>query len=129
MKQLVILSGKGGTGKTSLAAAFAHLARDGPVSLRAVLADADVDAANLELVLQPHMLEQHEFMGGSKAIMDSAKCEGCGVCAQVCRFDAVISSSGLGRGYRRETPVEWPAMAAPPACISAPRKRSTWSRS
>jgi len=91
MKQLVILSGKGGTGKTSLAAAFAHLACDGPMPLRAVLADADVDAANLELVLQPCSLEQHEFMGGSKAIIDPAKCEGCDICTQVCRFDAVIS--------------------------------------
>ena len=53
MKQLVILSGKGGTGKTSVAAAFAHLAAEGEPPLRAVLADADVDAANLELVLQP----------------------------------------------------------------------------
>ena len=94
MKQLVILSGKGGTGKTSLAAAFAHLARDGPVPLRAVLADADVDAANLELVLQPHLLEQHEFMGGSKASLDSDKCEGCGVCEQVCRFDAIQARDG-----------------------------------
>jgi MinD superfamily P-loop ATPase len=94
MKQLVILSGKGGTGKTSLAAAFAHLACDGPMPSRAVLADADVDAANLELVLQPHLLEQHEFMGGSKASLDSTKCKGCGVCAQVCRFDAVQVREG-----------------------------------
>ncbi len=94
MKQLVILSGKGGTGKTSLAAAFAHLACDRPMPLRAVLADADVDAANLELVLQPHLLEQHEFMGGSKASLDTAKCKGCGVCAQVCRFDAIQARDG-----------------------------------
>ena len=89
MKQLVILSGKGGTGKTSVAAAFAHLAHEGPSPLRAVLADADVDAANLELVLQPRRLERHEFMGGSKATIDLARCEGCGVCAEICRFDAV----------------------------------------
>ena len=57
MKQLVILSGKGGTGKTSLAAAFAHLACHGSPLFRAILADADVDAANLELVLQPRKLE------------------------------------------------------------------------
>jgi MinD superfamily P-loop ATPase len=94
VKQLVILSGKGGTGKTSIAAAFAHLARDGPSPLRAVLADADVDAANLELVLSPHAIEAHEFMGGSKASLDSDKCEGCGVCAQVCRFDAVQVQGG-----------------------------------
>jgi MinD superfamily P-loop ATPase len=94
VKQLVILSGKGGTGKTSVTAAFAHLACEGPSSLCAVLADADVDAANLELVLKPHTLEQHEFMGGSKAILDTAKCKGCGVCAQVCRFDAVQVRDG-----------------------------------
>jgi MinD superfamily P-loop ATPase len=91
MKQVVILSGKGGTGKTSIAAAFAHLAalRESPSSRCAVLADADVDAANLELVLQPRLLERHDFMGGSKAMIDPDKCEGCGLCAQVCRFDAI----------------------------------------
>jgi MinD superfamily P-loop ATPase len=94
VKQLVILSGKGGTGKTSIAAAFAHLAQEGPSPLRAVLGDADVDAANLELVLQPRLLERHEFMGGSKAVIDPARCESCGVCAEVCRFDAVQQQDG-----------------------------------
>lgn len=92
MKQLVILSGKGGTGKTSIAASFAHLAHSG--SVRAVLADADVDAANLELVLSPHVLEQHEFMGGNVAWIDPEKCEGCGLCEQVCRFDAIALQEG-----------------------------------
>lgn len=90
MKQLVILSGKGGTGKTSVAAAFAHLAHEGPSPLRAVLADADVDAANLELVLHPHRLEAHKFVGGSVAVIDADLCESCGVCVEVCRFDAII---------------------------------------
>jgi MinD superfamily P-loop ATPase len=96
VKQLVILSGKGGTGKTSIAAAFAHLAalRESPSPLRAVLADADVDAANLELVLQPRLLEQHEFIGGAKAVISPDKCEGCGLCTQVCRFDAVEIRDG-----------------------------------
>jgi MinD superfamily P-loop ATPase len=89
MKQLVILSGKGGTGKTSLAAAFAHLAQDGPSPLNAVLADADVDAANLELVLRPQRLETHDFTGGSGAKIDPELCQGCGVCMEVCRFDAI----------------------------------------
>ncbi len=91
MKQLVILSGKGGAGKTSVAAAFAHLAAEGEPSLRslrAVLADADVDAANLELVLAPQVLETHEFIGGAVAEIDPAKCQGCGTCYDVCRFDA-----------------------------------------
>ena len=89
MKQLVILSGKGGTGKTSLAAAFAHLAHAGPFALKAVLADADVDAANLELVLRPKRLETHDFTGGPVALIDPQLCQGCGICEQVCRFDAV----------------------------------------
>ncbi len=78
MKQLVILSGKGGTGKTSVAAAFAHLAAEGEPPIRAVLADADVDAANLELVLAPQPLEKHEFIGGPVAVIDAALCQGCG---------------------------------------------------
>jgi MinD superfamily P-loop ATPase len=90
MKQLVILSGKGGTGKTSLAAAFAHLAYDGPAALKAVLADADVDAANLELVLHPTRIETHDFTGGAVAVIDPQRCQLCGTCEQVCRFDAVF---------------------------------------
>jgi MinD superfamily P-loop ATPase len=89
MKQLVILSGKGGTGKTSVAAALAHLAAAGDQPVRAVLADADVDAANLELVLDPSRLETHDFTGGGVAILDPAMCEGCGLCIEVCRFDAI----------------------------------------
>ncbi len=87
MKQLVILSGKGGTGKTSVAAALAHLASQ---EMAIVLADADVDAANLELVLAPTKLEEHVFMGGQVAIIDSERCALCGRCVEVCRFDAVV---------------------------------------
>ncbi|MGD8626529.1 MAG: ATP-binding protein [Anaerolineae bacterium] len=87
MKQLVILSGKGGTGKTSVAAALAHLASE---ELPLVLADADVDAANLELVLEPARLEEHVFMGGQVAIIDPDLCQLCGRCYEVCRFEAVI---------------------------------------
>jgi MinD superfamily P-loop ATPase len=98
MKQLVILSGKGGTGKTSVAAAFAHLAQESLFSLKAVLADADVDAANLELVLRPSKLEEHDFWGGSVALIDENLCQGCGSCEQICRFEAIIppcSKNGL----------------------------------
>ena len=87
MKQLVILSGKGGTGKTSVAAALAHLASE---EMPIVLADADVDAANLELVLEPTRLEEHVFMGGQVAIIDPDLCTLCGRCYEVCRFDAVV---------------------------------------
>jgi len=87
MKQLVILSGKGGTGKTTFAAALAHLtSQEMPV----VLADADVDAANLELVLDPKKQEEHEFRSGQVAVVDPEKCAACGICAEVCRFDAVV---------------------------------------
>jgi MinD superfamily P-loop ATPase len=87
MKQLVILSGKGGTGKTSVAAALAHLAsQDLPI----VLADADVDAANLELVLDPTRREEQVFMGGRVAVIDPGKCQLCGTCHDVCRFDAIL---------------------------------------
>lgn len=89
MKQLVILSGKGGTGKTSVSAAFAHLASISNPPLRAILADADVDAANLEFVLAPNILETHEFIGGQIAVIDKVICAGCGTCKSVCRFDAV----------------------------------------
>ena len=92
MKQLVILSGKGGTGKTSVAAAFAHLASNGST---AILADADVDAANLELLLAPEVLESHEFSGGKVAIIDEESCDGCGICKDVCRFDAVHEAGGI----------------------------------
>jgi MinD superfamily P-loop ATPase len=98
MDQLVILSGKGGTGKTSLAAAFAHLAHAGSFPLKAVLVDADVDAANLELVLRPRKLEEHDFMGGSVALIDEDQCQGCGLCHQICRFEAILppgSRNGL----------------------------------
>ena len=88
MKQLVILSGKGGTGKTTVAAALAHLASQ---ELPIVLADADVDAANLELVLDPVKREEHDFMSGQVAVIDAERCIACGICAEVCRFDAVTS--------------------------------------
>jgi MinD superfamily P-loop ATPase len=99
IKELVILSGKGGTGKTSVTAALAHLAGQAPApggrpgALRVVLADADVDASNLELVLDPKRLERHTFEGGQVAIIDPAACQACDICAQVCRFDAVTTYS------------------------------------
>jgi len=87
MKQLVILSGKGGTGKTTVAAALAHLASQ---EMDIVLADADVDASNLELVLEPTKIHQEDFAGGQVAIIDTDACIACGICAEVCRFDALI---------------------------------------
>jgi MinD superfamily P-loop ATPase len=94
MKQLVILSGKGGTGKTSVTAAFVHLSQAGSLPVPAVLVDADVDAANLELALGPETVESHDFLGGLTAIIDPHLCQGCGICEQVCRFEAVQLHDG-----------------------------------
>ncbi|WP_455382079.1 ATP-binding protein [Salinispira pacifica] len=94
MKQLVVLSGKGGTGKTSVTAALAHLASRAPLSGRIVLADTDVDAANLELVLEPEILDREEFRGDRVAAIDRNACTSCGRCVEVCRFDAIIESEG-----------------------------------
>ncbi len=88
-RQMVILSGKGGTGKTSITAALAHLARESKLSIPAVLVDADVDAANLGLVLQPDLAERNKFWGGSLAEIDPQMCQACGTCADVCRYEAV----------------------------------------
>ena len=94
MKQVVLLSGKGGTGKTSVAASLAHLAsQDASI----VLADADVDAANLELVLAPKEMEQHPFSGGKQATILPELCTACGRCVEVCRFDAVLNENGVYR--------------------------------
>lgn len=83
MKELVILSGKGGTGKTSLTACFASLAH------HAVLADCDVDAANLHLILAPEVERRETFRAGREARVKSEACRGCGWCAAACRFDAM----------------------------------------
>jgi MinD superfamily P-loop ATPase len=83
MQELVIISGKGGTGKTSVAASFAVLAGN------AVLADCDVDAADLHLVLSPKIERREEFRSGHRAVIRPADCNGCGECERLCRFDAV----------------------------------------
>jgi MinD superfamily P-loop ATPase len=89
VKQLVVLSGKGGTGKTSITAALAHLANENGNSRSIVLADADVDAANLELILSPRNSMVTDFWSGQVAEIDQELCAACGECQQVCRFDAV----------------------------------------
>jgi MinD superfamily P-loop ATPase len=83
IREIVIVSGKGGTGKTSLAASLAVLAD------RPVIADCDVDAADLHLVLTPRVRERHDFYGGHEAVVREADCSGCGLCFEYCRFDAV----------------------------------------
>jgi MinD superfamily P-loop ATPase len=83
MKELIIISGKGGTGKTSLMAALAYLAEN------KVLCDADVDAADLHLVTAPDILEKHDFQGGNKAVINKDKCTECGLCIDLCRWEAI----------------------------------------
>lgn len=86
MHELVVLSGKGGTGKTSLVGALAALAPE------AVLCDADVDAADLHLLLSPRILEQHDFYAGHQAVIDAERCLQCGECLTWCRFGAISES-------------------------------------
>lgn len=83
MKEITILSGKGGTGKTSITAALASLAID------AVFCDNDVDAADLHLILKPTIREEHTYAGGRTAIIDDSSCTNCGICSDLCRFDAI----------------------------------------
>jgi MinD superfamily P-loop ATPase len=98
MKEVVIISGKGGTGKTTLTACFAYLARD------KVLADCDVDAADLHILVQPKIVLREEFRGGVKAGISADKCTQCGSCVEACRFRAIsddfkidpISCEGCG---------------------------------
>ena len=95
-RQLIVLSGKGGTGKTTVTAALAHLAAD-EVSLS--IADADVDAANLELVLDVQQVASHEFSSGYLAEIDPERCISCGQCYDACRFEAVTPGED-GTSYR-----------------------------
>lgn len=88
MPEIIVISGKGGTGKTSLTAAFAHIAGD------AVVCDLDVDAPDLHLVLDPEHEQQEDFFSGHEAVIDPAACTRCGLCAERCRFDAVREISG-----------------------------------
>jgi MinD superfamily P-loop ATPase len=83
MKELLVISGKGGTGKTVVTGAFASLAEN------KVIVDCDVDAADLHLLLAPKVKEAHLFKSGLQPVIDEAKCTRCGMCKTVCRFDAV----------------------------------------
>ncbi|MDD3374336.1 MAG: ATP-binding protein [Candidatus Omnitrophica bacterium] len=83
MKQILIISGKGGTGKTVVTAAFASLAEN------KILVDCDVDAANLHLILNPESQEVHEFRSGKTAFISKDQCCSCGLCQSLCRFEAI----------------------------------------
>ncbi len=97
MKEVLILSGKGGTGKTSIVGSFAAIAQN------KVMADCDVDAADLHLLLNPSVKEENEFRSGQVAVIDEEKCIQCDLCQKICRFDAIhdysvdpISCEGCG---------------------------------
>jgi len=83
VKQLLIISGKGGTGKTVITASLAHLLKN------KVIVDCDVDAADLHILLHPRIKEKHSFQGTPKAKIDLEQCTGCGECIKVCKYDAI----------------------------------------
>jgi len=88
MTEIAILSGKGGTGKTSLSAAFATIRNN------CIVADCDVDGADLNLILQPENYRIEKFITGHKAIIDYNTCTNCGLCINYCRFDAISLQNG-----------------------------------
>jgi len=131
MKELVVVSGKGGTGKTSIVAALARLA-DG-----AVFADCDVDAANLSLLLGGEPRRHASFVGGKRARIRASLCAGCGSCEEVCRFSAITSDGPRDDGLpesRRIDPVACEGCGActyacpsPDAILLEPEVSGVWS--
>jgi len=89
MKEVVIISGKGGTGKTSISASFAQLG-----GKDIVVADCDVDAADMHLLLNPDFAKSEDFFSGFKAVINQNECDLCGNCFEVCRFDAISVENG-----------------------------------
>jgi len=83
MKQLVVISGKGGTGKTSVVSGLASI---GP---KKVLADCDVDAADLHLIMHPEIKDRHDFLNGERPEINPELCTQCGLCVEHCKFDAI----------------------------------------
>jgi len=90
MRQITVISGKGGTGKTTLVGAFAVLAEN------KVIADCDVDAPDLHLLLHPEIITKQEFKGLKVAVMDKTLCTECGTCEETCRFNAIVSTEESG---------------------------------
>ena len=89
MREIVVISGKGGTGKTSLTASFAMMG-----ATDVVLADCDVDAADMHLLMQPDLESSEDFYSGQIAYIEQANCISCGICQEVCRFDAISVIEG-----------------------------------
>ena len=93
MKELVVISGKGGTGKTSLLAAF------GSIADKKVMCDADVDAADLHLIMNPHVIQRTDFQSGHTAEIIPQKCTECGMCRDLCRWDAISEAFEVNPVY------------------------------
>lgn len=83
MREIVIISGKGGTGKTSVSSSFAHLMQNG------VICDLDVDTPDMHIILEPQIKSEHKFVSGVEAVINQESCTQCGKCYSLCRFDAV----------------------------------------
>ncbi|HYW69150.1 MAG TPA: ATP-binding protein [bacterium] len=111
MKELVVLSGKGGTGKTSIVASFAALYES------KVVADCDVDAADLHLVLNPRLSKWRTFSGSKLALVDRDVCTGCGRCIELCRFDAIKRESNAEDPLRPKCVVDPLACEGCGACV------------
>ncbi len=90
MRQITVISGKGGTGKTTLVGSFAALAEN------KVIADCDVDAPDLHLLLHPEIIKREEFKGVKVASMDKTLCTECGTCEETCRFNAIALTEESG---------------------------------
>jgi len=111
LKEVVVISGKGGTGKTSIVAAFAALAKN------AVFADCDVDAADLHLVLEPRIKQRNNFSGGKRARIVTDKCIGCGRCEEVCNFDAAIFNGPANNVVERTYTIDAIACEGCKVCV------------
>ena len=132
------MSGKGGSGKTTVCAAWAHLSKEQNGRATPVVVDADVDAANLELVSRSRRVEKHGFIGSAIPVLDARRCTGCGMCEEVCRFEAVhLVDNGTGNtgGVPRFDPVRCEGCGA---CMEAcsfealrmePQRAGSWFRS
>jgi MinD superfamily P-loop ATPase len=91
VSEILVLSGKGGTGKTSLTAAFAHLSSESEMPGQ-VICDLDVDAPDLHLILKPEQTESEDFFSGYEASVMEDRCENCGICVEMCKFGAISAS-------------------------------------
>ena len=137
IEEYVFLSGKGGSGKTTVCAAWAQLSGESNGGRQPVVVDADVEAANLELLSRSRRQEEHVFVGNSQPVIDSSGCTVCGRCLEVCRFEAVtiIENRDGQRAIPRIDPILCEGCGAcREACPTGsvemvPRRSGSWFRS